>query len=165
MIAVANLGTDVAAAVRVILEADRGFEHVRAFESDAEVPIGDDGAINLETLQPGFPRMVRINTRLAAALEDQSQLRLRATLWVGNAVGVELGTAVHQIAARPRFSAETSHIVAENEDVLRPDRTTACKLVLRNEGTDRGRDVRVRLQLLDELHLDHPAAPCATVTR
>lgn len=153
-IAVANFGTDVASDARVHLDADRGLEQLRAFEGDAEIAIGDDGSIYLESLQPGIPRTLRVDARLAGALEDQSQLRLRATLRVANVEPVELGAAVHQIASRPRFSAETSQLVAENDEVLRPNRITACKLVLRNEGTDRGRDVRVRLQLPDELHLD-----------
>jgi uncharacterized repeat protein (TIGR01451 family) len=153
-IAVANFGTDVASSVRVVLDADRGLEQLRAFESDAEVAIGDNGAIYLENLQPGILRTLRIDAKLAGALEDQSQLRLRATLRVANLEPLELGAAVHQIASRPRFSAETSQIVAENDEVLRPNRITACKLVLRNEGTDRGRDVRVRLQLPEELRLD-----------
>jgi uncharacterized repeat protein (TIGR01451 family) len=38
--------------------------------------------------------------------------------------------------------------------VLRPNRTSACRLTLHNEGTDRGRDVRVRLQLPEELRLE-----------
>ena len=108
----------------------------------------------LETLPPGIPRTLRIDAKLADALEDQAQLRLRATLRVANVEPIELGAAVHQVASRPRFSAETSQFVAENDEVLRPNRITACKLVLRNEGTDRGRDVRVRLQLPEELHLD-----------
>lgn len=153
-IAIANFGTDVATGVRVVLDADRGFEHLRAFESEAEVAIGDDGAIYLESLQPGVPRTLRIEAKLAGVLEDQLPLRLRATLLVANVEPIELGAVVHQIASRPRFSSETSLIVAENAEVLRPNHITACKLTLRNEGTDRGRDVRVRLQLPDALQLD-----------
>jgi uncharacterized repeat protein (TIGR01451 family) len=153
-IALANAGTDVGSDVRLVLDADRGLEHLRAFENDAELTIGDDGAINLEKLQPGTPRTLRIEAKLADALEDEAQLRFRALLRVANLEPVELGTAVHQVVSRPRFSAETSHLLAESEEVLRPNRITACKLVLRNDGTDRGRDVRVRLLLPDALHLD-----------
>ena len=154
-IAIANFGTDVASGARVMLDADRVFEHLRAFESDTEVAIGDDGAIALESLQPGVPRTLRIEAKLAGVLEDQLPLRFRATLLVANVEPIELGAVVHQSASRPRLSAETSLIVAENAEVLRPNRITACKLTLRNEGTDRGRDVRVRLQLPDALQLDH----------
>ena len=153
-IAVANVGTDVASGVRIVLDADRGLDHLRATEGDVEIPIGDDGAIALELLPPGIRRTFRIDAVLAAILEDEAQLRLRAALRVTNGDDVELGSAVIQVASRPRFSAETSQLVAESDDVLRPNHITACKLVLRNDGTDRGREVRVRLQFPEELRLE-----------
>jgi uncharacterized repeat protein (TIGR01451 family) len=153
-IAVANLGTDVASGVRIVLNADRGLEHLRAAEGDAEIAIGDDGAIALETLAPGIRRTFRIDAVLAAVVEDDAQLRLRAALRVADGEETELGSAVLQVASRPRFSAETSQLVAESDDVLRPNHVTACKLVLRNDGTDRGREVRVRLQFPEELRLE-----------
>jgi uncharacterized repeat protein (TIGR01451 family) len=153
-IAVANVGTDVASGVRIVLDADRGLEHLRATEGDVEIPIGDDGAIVLELLPPGIRRTFRIDAVLAAILEDEAQLRLRAVLRVTDGDDVELGAAVLQVASRPRFSADTSQLVAESDDVLRPNHLTACKLVLRNDGTDRGREVRVRLQFPEELRLE-----------
>jgi uncharacterized repeat protein (TIGR01451 family) len=153
-IAVANVGTDVASGVRIVLDADRGLDHVRAAEGDVELPIGDDGAIVLDLLPPGIRRTLRIDAVLAAVLDDEAQLRLRATLRVADGNDVELGSAVLQVASRPRFSVETSQLVAENDDVLRPNNVTACKLVLRNDGTDRGREVRVRLQFPEELRIE-----------
>jgi uncharacterized repeat protein (TIGR01451 family) len=153
-IAVANVGTDIASGVRIVLDADRGLEHLRAAEGDAEIPIGDDGAIALEMLPPGIRRTFRIDAVLAAVLEDEAQLRLRAALRIADGDDVELGSAVVQAASRPRFSTETSRLVAESDDVLRPNHITACKLVLRNDGTDRGREVRIRLQFPEELRLE-----------
>jgi uncharacterized repeat protein (TIGR01451 family) len=153
-IAVANVGTDVASGVRIVLDADHGLEHLRAAEGDVDVPIGDDGAIALDVLQPGIRRTFRIGAVLAAVLADDAQLRLRATLRVANGEDVELGSAVLHVASRPHFSVETSHLVAESSDALRPNHLTACKLLLRNDGTDGGREIRVRLQLPAELRLE-----------
>jgi hypothetical protein len=154
-ITVANVGTDVASGVRIVLDADPGLEHLRAGEGDAERSIGDDGSIALDVLQPGMRRTFRIDAVLAAVLEDDAQLRLRAALRVANGEDVELGSAVLQVVSRPHFSIETSQLVAESSDALRPNHLTACKLVLRNDGTDRGREIRVRLQLPEELRLEH----------
>jgi uncharacterized repeat protein (TIGR01451 family) len=153
-IAVANLGTDVAPGVRIVLDADPGLEHLRASEGDAEISIGDDGAIALDALQPGLRRTFRIDAMLAAVLEDNAQLRLGASLRLVTGENVALGSAMLQVASRPHFSMETSHLVAESSDALRPNHLIACKLVLRNDGTDRGREIRVRLQLPEELHLE-----------
>jgi uncharacterized repeat protein (TIGR01451 family) len=153
-IAIANVGTDVASGARIVLDADRGLEHLRAAEGDAEIPIGDDGAIALELLSPGVRRTLRIDAVLAAVLEDEAQLRLRAVLRVADGDDIELGTAILQIASRPRFTSETSQLVAESDDALRPNHMIPCKLVLRNDGTDRGREVRVRLQIPPELRLE-----------
>ncbi|HXM06947.1 MAG TPA: hypothetical protein VN936_05760, partial [Candidatus Acidoferrum sp.] len=153
-IAIANVGTDVASGARIVLDADRGLEHLRAAEGDAEIPIGDDGAIALELLSPGVRRTLRIDAVLAAVLEDEAQLRLRAVLRVADGDDIELGTAILQIASRPRFTSETSQLVAESADALRPNHMIPCKLVLRNDGTDRGREVRVRLQIPPELRLE-----------
>ena len=71
-------------------------------------------------LQPGRPRTLRIEAKVADALEDEAQLRFRAMLRVANLEPVELGTAVHQVVSSPRFSAETSQLVTENDEVLRP---------------------------------------------
>lgn len=153
-ITIANVGTDVASGACIVLDADRGLEHLRAAEGDAEIPIGDNGAIALEPLAPGIRRTFRIDASAAAVLEDEAQLRLRAVLRVAGGDDVVLGAAVLVVSSRPRFTVETSQFVAESDDALRPNHITPCKLVLRNDGTDRGREVRVRLQLPPELRLE-----------
>ena len=149
-IAVANVGTEQPpSGVRIVLDADRGLEHLRAAEGDAEIPIGDDGAIAIDMLPPGIRRTFRIDAVLAAVLEDEAQLRLRAALRVANGDDVELGSAVLQVASRPRFSAETSQLVAESDDRIasEPHHRAQARASQRWDGR-RGREVRVRLQFL-----------------
>ncbi len=153
-IALRNMGTDVATDVRLQLAADEGIERLRVLDRDAELAIGDGGMIALDTLEPGAPRLLRIDGRVAGVIEDQTQLRLHATLLVAQAAPVELGSALHVAASRPRFSAKHSRLVADSGEALRPNRMSTCRLILANEGTDRGRDVRVRLSLPDELRLE-----------
>lgn len=150
----ANMGADAATGVRVQLEADPGLENLRVREGERELPLGDDGALHLDTLEPGAPRALRVEARIAPVIEDQAQVRLRATLRTAQLEPIELGSAVHLIASRPRFAAATSRLELAGNEVLRPNRTTACRLVLVNDGTDAGRDVRVRLQLPEELRLE-----------
>ncbi len=149
-----NMGTDVAGDVRLHLDADEGLEGLKVTERDAELTIGDDGAVHLNDLDPNVRRVLRLEARVAPTMDDQTQLRLRATLRTAQLEPIDLGAAVNVIASRPRFSAGTSKLALESNDVLRPNRTTACRLTLHNEGTDRGRDVRVRLQLPEELRLE-----------
>ncbi|MBV8580234.1 MAG: DUF11 domain-containing protein [Candidatus Eremiobacteraeota bacterium] len=150
----ANLGTDVATDVRLVLDADAGLEGLRASEGDKELPVRDDGAIQLDTLEPGRPRTVRVEARVASTMEDETQVRLRASLRTAQLDPIEIGSAAHVVASRPRFSAKTSKLELADNEVLRPNRTTTCRLVLMNKGTDAGRDVRVRLQLPEELRLE-----------
>ncbi len=140
-----NMGTDVATDVRLQLEADDGLEGLKVTEKDTELIIADDGAVHLDKLAPGAQRRLRLDARVGDALEDQRQLRVRATLRTATLADIPLGSAVHVAVSRPRFSVAHSQL---------SNRTTACRLTLHNEGTDRGRDVRVRLQLPEELRLE-----------
>jgi uncharacterized repeat protein (TIGR01451 family) len=149
-----NMGTDVAGDVRLHLDADDGLEGLKVTERDNELTIGDDGAVHLNDLEPNVRRILRLEARVAPTMDDQTQLRLRATLRTAQLEPIDLGAAVNVIASRPRFSAGSSKLALESNDVLRPNRTTACRLTLHNDGTDRGRDVRVRLQLPEELRLE-----------
>jgi uncharacterized repeat protein (TIGR01451 family) len=149
-----NLGADIATDVRLLLEGDDGLEGLRALEGKNELPVRDDGAVQLDTLEPGKPRTVRVEARVAPVIEDETQLRLRATLRTAQLDPVELGAATHVVASRPKFSAATSKLALAGNEVLRPNRTTLCRLSLVNEGTDAGRDVRVRLHLPEELRLE-----------
>jgi uncharacterized repeat protein (TIGR01451 family) len=150
----ANLGADVATDVRLLLEGDEGLEGLRALEGKNELPVRDDGAVQLDTLEPGKPRTVRVEARVAPVIEDETQLRMRATLRTAQLDPIELGAATHVVASRPKFSAASSKLALAGNEVLRPNRTTLCRLSLANEGTDAGRDVRVRLQLPEELRLE-----------
>ena len=149
-----NMGADVATDVRVRLEVDEALEQLRVSETDGEVAIADDRSVHLDTLEPNAPRTLTVEARVAATIEDQSQLRLHAVLRTKQLGDIDLGSAQHAIASRPRFSAKTSKLVAESGEVLRPNRTMACRMTVQNEGTDRGKDVRVRLQLPEELRLE-----------
>jgi uncharacterized repeat protein (TIGR01451 family) len=149
-----NMGADVATDVRVRLETDEALEHLRVSESDGELAVADDRCVHLDTLEPNAPRTLRVEARVAATIEDQTQLRLRAVLRTKQLADIDLGSAQHAIASRPRFSAKTSKLAAESGETLRPNRTMACRMTVHNEGTDRGKDVRVRLQLPEELRLE-----------
>jgi hypothetical protein len=149
-----NLGSDAATDARLQLEIDPGLERVRLMEGDGELTIGDDGTVVLGTLEPNARRMLRIDAVVAGAIADAASLRVRATLRTAQLPEIDLGAAAYVVASRPRFSAEHSQLAPESAELVRPNSTIACRLTLANEGTDRGRDVRVRLQLPDELRLE-----------
>jgi uncharacterized repeat protein (TIGR01451 family) len=153
-IALQNMGTDVATDVRLALTPGDGLEGLRVRDRDAEIAIGDDGIVTLDNLEPGVPRSLRVDGRIAGLVEDQTQVRLHAALITAQIARTELGAPVHVVASRPKFSAATSRIVSEGDEALRPNRTGTVRLILANEGTDRGRDVRVALKLPDELRLE-----------
>jgi uncharacterized repeat protein (TIGR01451 family) len=153
-IALENMGTDVATDVRLQLNADDSLERLRVHDRDTEVAIGDGGMIALDTLEPGVSRTLRVDGRVAGIIEDQTSLRLHATLLTAQVAQIELGAPVHVVSSRPRFTAASSHINVDSDEALRPNRMSMCRLVLANEGTDRGRDVRVALMLPDELRLE-----------
>ncbi len=104
--------------------------------------------------EPNAERTLRVEAQVAATIEDAAQLRVRAALRTAQLGEIELGSAAHVVSSRPRFSPKSARLVLENSEALRPNRTTACRVVVHNEGTDRGRDVRVRLQLPEELRLE-----------
>ncbi|WP_317994461.1 hypothetical protein [Vulcanimicrobium alpinum] len=154
-IRIENMGTDAATDARLQLDVDEGLSQLKASDRDGELTIGDDGAVHLDKLEPSAARTIKLEARVAPAIEDQTQLRVRARLQTAQLDEIDLGSAVHVASSRPRFSTKGSALVLEGNEVLRPNRTTACKLTLHNEGTDRGRDVRVRLFLTDELRLEN----------
>ncbi|HEX3464408.1 MAG TPA: hypothetical protein VHS78_10215 [Candidatus Elarobacter sp.] len=151
---VENMGTDVATDARLELDADAGYEPLKMTGADGEIAVDDDGVVRLDALEPNAPRTLHVETRVAPTVDDQAQLRVRATLKTAKLGEIDLGSAQHTIASRPRFSASSSKLAAESSEVLRPNRTAACRLTVHNEGTDRGKDVRVRLQLPEELRLE-----------
>jgi uncharacterized repeat protein (TIGR01451 family) len=149
-----NLGADSATDARLQLDVDAGLERLRVTERDGELTIGDEGAVTLGTLEPNVRRTLHVQAAVAATIADQSPLRVRATLRTAQLGETDLGAASYVAASRPRFSIAQSRLTLESNEVLRPNRTTTCVLTLVNEGTDRGRDVRVRLQLPEELRLE-----------
>jgi uncharacterized repeat protein (TIGR01451 family) len=153
-LALANMGTDSATNVRIKLTADPGLEALRVRDGEREIPIAADFTIGLETLEPGVSRLLRISGRIAAIVEDQKQLRLHAALQSEQVNYLELGTPTHSVESRPKFSLTTSRLSAETTQTLRFNRVSTCRLLLLNEGTDCGRDVRVTLVLPDELRLE-----------
>lgn len=153
-IALQNMGTDVATEVRLALTPDEGLERLHVRDGETEIAIGDYGIVVLENLEPGVPRALRVDGRIAGLVEDQTPVHLHAALLTAQVPRTELGAPVHVVASRPKFSAATSYIAHEGDEALRPNRTSTCRLILANEGTDRGRDVRVALKLPDELRLE-----------
>ncbi|MGH7683484.1 MAG: hypothetical protein ACREMT_03980, partial [Vulcanimicrobiaceae bacterium] len=149
-----NLGTDVASDGRLQLQVDDGLQHLRVLEGTQEVAVDDNGMVHLDTLAPGAGRTLQIEARLADVLEDESQLCVRATLRTAQLEPIDLGTAVHGVSSRPRFSVATSRLTLDGAEAVRLNRVAVCRLTLQNEGTDRARDVRVRLHRHDEITID-----------
>ncbi|MGD0475398.1 MAG: hypothetical protein ABSB70_19595, partial [Candidatus Velthaea sp.] len=153
-IALLNMGTDVASGARLQVLADEGIERLRILDRDAEIAIAPDGTIGLDPLEPGVSRSLRVEGQVAGTIEDQTQLRLHATLLTAQATRIELGTPAHVVDSRPRFSNASSHLVACSDEALRLKRVSLFRLTLANEGTDFARDVRVALELPAELRLE-----------
>jgi uncharacterized repeat protein (TIGR01451 family) len=150
-IALLNMGTDLATGVRLQLIADEGIERLRVFDRDTEIALGPDGTIGLEPLEPGVSRSLRLEAQVAGTIEDQTQLRLHATLLTAQVARIDLGAPVHVVDSRPRFATTSSLIAACSDEALRFRRASLFRLTLVNEGTDNARSVRVALQLPEEL--------------
>jgi hypothetical protein len=136
------------------LIADEGLERLRVYDREAAVVIGDGATIALDTLEPGVSRLLRVDGRVAGVIEDQTQLRLHAALLTLQVPRVELGAPEHVVESRPRFSVMSSYLAANTDEAVRLTRMTSCRLLLANEGTDCGRDVRVAVLLPEELRLE-----------
>jgi uncharacterized repeat protein (TIGR01451 family) len=152
-IALLNMGTDVATGARLQITADEGIQHLRLHDRDAQIEIGADGTIALDPLEPGVSRSLRVDGQVAPTIEDQTQLRLHATL-LTQAARIELGAPIHVVDSRPRFAVTSSHVAPSGDEPLRLRRVSAFRLTLTNEGTDCGRDVRAALELPEELQLE-----------
>jgi uncharacterized repeat protein (TIGR01451 family) len=153
-IALLNMGTDVATGARLQLIVDEGIERLRVFERDAEIAAGADGTIGLEPLEPGVSRSLRVEGNVAGTIEDQTQLRLHATLLTAQVARIDLGAPVHVVDSRPRFATTSSLLAACSDEALRFRRASLFRLTLVNEGTDNARDVRVALDLPEELEFE-----------
>ncbi len=153
-IALLNMGTDVASGARLQLVADEGIERLRVLDRDAEIAIAPDGTIGLDPLEPGVSRSLRVEAQVRPTIEDQTQLRLHATLLTAQVARIELGVPVHLVDSRPRFSPASSQIAAISDEALRLKRVSLFRLTLANEGTDCACNVRVALELPDELQLE-----------
>jgi uncharacterized repeat protein (TIGR01451 family) len=151
-ISIQNTGTDVATDVRLMLAVDAGLEHVRIFEQETQVAY--DGRVSLGNLEPGIQRSLRIEARIARVIQDGKELKLAASLSAAKIAPVDLGAQVYTVTARPSFSKAGSHISMSRDQQLRFMETASLRLVLANAGSDRARDVRVFLDLPNELELE-----------
>jgi uncharacterized repeat protein (TIGR01451 family) len=156
-----NMGTDTAAQVKLQFFADAGIERLRLRERDDEHDLDGEGSVQLGTIEPGVSRAFRIDGQVAAVIEDQTQLRLRAALTTAQTPRMEIAAAVHVVDSAPKFSVVTSRIVVDSDEPLEHRGLIRARLVLVNEGTDRGNAVRVALLISDDLQLEHVnAEPC-----
>ncbi len=149
-----NTGTDSATQVQLEFTAAGGIEHLRFRERDNELELLSEGAVQLGTIKPGMSRSFRIDGRVAAVIEDQTELHLSAALLTAQTTRVELGPVINVVDSAPAFSIATSNIVVDSDEPLRYRGLVRARLVLKNEGTDRGRAVRVTLLLPPELKLE-----------
>jgi len=156
-----NMGTDTAAQVKLQLSVDSGIEGLRLRERDDEISLDGDGAVELGTIEPGVSRAFRIDGQVAAVIEDQTQLRVRAALTTAQTARVELGSALHIVDSAPKFSVVTSRILIDSSEPIEHRGLIRARLILVNEGTDRGNAVRVALLVSDDLLIEHvDGAPC-----
>jgi uncharacterized repeat protein (TIGR01451 family) len=157
-----NMGTDTADQVKLQLLVDAGIERLRLRERDNELNLDGEGTVVLGTIEPGESRMFRIDGQVAAAIEDQSQLRLRVALTTMQTARVELGAAIHVVDSAPKFSVVMSRILVDSDEPLEHRGLVRARLILVNEGTDRANAVRVALLISDDLQLEPVnGEPCA----
>jgi hypothetical protein len=149
-----NVGTDAATQVRLQFTADPGIEQIRLRERDNEIELLQEGAVQLGTIKPGASRAFHIDARVTGMIEDQTQLRLSAALLTAQTARIDLGTAVHVVDSVPAFSPATSRITVDSDEPLQRGGLVHARLAVKNEGTNRGRAVRVTMLLPDELKLE-----------
>jgi uncharacterized repeat protein (TIGR01451 family) len=153
-IALANMGTDVATAPRLQLTPDQGLRVSRVIDGMTELGIGADGIVALDPLEPGVARRLRVEGSVAGVIEDQKSLRLKALLLPSPDARIELGAPVHIIESLPKFSVTTSRLTVDSVEAPRLRRVSKFRLTLTNEGTDCAHNIRVALNMPEELRID-----------
>jgi uncharacterized repeat protein (TIGR01451 family) len=157
-----NMGTDTATQVKLEFLADTGIERLRLRERDTEHSLDGNGTVQLGAIEPGMSRAFRIDAQVAPVIEDQTELRLRAALTTAQTARVELGAATHVVDSAPKFSVVTSRILVDGDEPLEHRGLVRARLILVNEGTDRGNAVRAALLISDDLEIEHvDGEPCA----
>jgi uncharacterized repeat protein (TIGR01451 family) len=147
-IAVVNDGTAVANDVIVHVAVDDGVEDLSVAENGETLRLHGD-EIALGAVEPHAPRLLRVEGRVAMPLADGSRIGCRARV-----EGLELAEEFVLVRSRARFTPASSSVRRTSEEAIRPDRSVAVAISVKNEGDDVARDLHVALRSSPELRLE-----------
>ncbi len=152
-IRIANDGTAQATGVRIAIDADAALQSLRYADEGGEARVQPAG-IDVGTLAPGATRTLALTGTIASPIPDRSAIRLRARLENDQTPAAALGQLELTVRSRPRFAPASSTIAYPAGDSLRPSGHGDVQVVVANEGTDVGRDVRLQLEVTSDARIE-----------
>jgi uncharacterized repeat protein (TIGR01451 family) len=152
-ITIVNDGTATANDTMLRIAVDEGLDDVEAIDGDSVIPLHSD-PLALGAIEPHVARTVIVRGRVHMPLADATGIGVRATVSATGAQTFELREERVLVRARARFTAVSSKLRRANDEPVRPDRSIAVVLAVRNEGNDLARDLHVALRAAPELRLE-----------
>lgn len=148
-----NDGSAPATDVVLHLRLDPALDEVRLVERNARLQLDGD-TTDLGTIEPYSQRKVQLRARLRTPYADRSEIRVGASAHTRELGETPLGEATWRVDSHPTFSAVSSRLVLESDEVLRPNQLADVTISVTNVGTDVAHNVRLRLYVSPEARLE-----------
>jgi uncharacterized repeat protein (TIGR01451 family) len=152
-IVISNDGSACASDVILHLRCDPALEEIHLSERNARVAIDGDTA-ELGTMEPYTQRHLELRARVRSPYADRSELHAGVSVHTRELGETVLGEAVWRVDSHPVFSAQSSKLELESDEVLRPNQLADVAVRVTNVGSDVAHNVRVRLYVSPEARLE-----------
>lgn len=148
-----NDGSSPATDVVLHLRMDPALDEIRLVEKSSRVSMDGDTA-DIGTIEPYAQRKLTLRARLRTPYADRSEVKVGASAHTRELGETPLGEATWRVDSHPTFSALSSRLTLESEEVLRPNQLADVTISVANVGTDVAHNVRVRLYVSPEARLE-----------
>ncbi len=152
-LAIANDGSAAATDAVLHLRLDPALEEFRLMEKNARIALDGDTA-ELGSLDAYTSRRFTLRARIRSPYPDRSELKAGASLHSRELGETSLGEAMWRVDSHPAFTLQSSALLLENDDVLRPNQLADVALKVFNVGSDVAHNVCVRLYISPEARLE-----------
>jgi len=153
IVALSNEGSAALNDAILALRIDPAFEDVVVLEKNGKLPL-EKGAVQLGRLEPYAARRLTVRARVRSPQPDRARIAIGAAVRSAELGESALGEAAFVVESRPEFSPERSGFRVLSQGVLRPNGLAEVLVRVVNEGTDRANDVRLRMYVSPEAHVE-----------
>ena len=153
VLTIANDGSAAATDVVLHLRLDPALDEVRLTEKNSRIPLDGDAA-ELGTLDAYTSRRFALRARVRSPYPDRSELKAGASIHSRELGETPLGETTWRVDSHPAFSAQSSQLHLENEELLRPNQLADVAVRVTNIGSDVAHNVRIRLYVSPEARLE-----------